>query len=153
MKTILGLYQQRIDELLFQAIRSNNDEKAFCDIVYQVADLDASLSVDVDKILTMNLGITQKDRKPQLSSQYYMKSFYYKREGIVEKPKAEKMKKFDESTLNSDLYELSNETTTSGFNEMSQSIREAQKLNEQAQTIEENKWGKEDEGWSVDDDW
>ena len=53
------------------------------------------------------------------------------------------MKKFDESTLNSDLYELSNETTTSGFNEMSQSIREAQKLNEQAQTIEENKFGKE----------
>ena len=36
---------------------------------------------------------------------------------------------------------------------MSQSIREAQKLNEQAQTIEENKWGKENEGWSVDDDW
>ena len=63
------------------------------------------------------------------------------------------MKKFDESTLNSDLYELSNETTTSGFNEMSQSIREAQKLDEQAQTIEENKWGKENEGWSVDDDW
>lgn len=55
------------------------------------------------------------------------------------------MKKFDESTLNSDLYELSNETTTSGFNEMSQSIREAQKLNEQAQTIEENKFGKENE--------
>lgn len=82
-----------------------------------------------------------------------MKSFYYKREGIIEKTKAEKMKKFDESTLNSDLYELSNETTTSGFNEMSQSIREAQKLNEQAQTIEENKWGKENEGWSVDDDW
>ena len=55
MKTILGLYQQIIDELLLQAIRSNNDEKDFCDIVYQVADLDASLSVDVDKILTMNL--------------------------------------------------------------------------------------------------
>ena len=70
MKTILGLYQQIIDELLLQAIRSNNDEKDFCDIVYQVADLDASLSVDVDKILTMNLGITQKDRKPQLSSQH-----------------------------------------------------------------------------------
>lgn len=115
--------------------------------------MDTSLSVDVDKILTMNLGITQKDRKPQLSSQYYMKSFYCKREGIVEKPKTEEKEKFDESTLNSDLYELSNETTISGFNEMSQSIKEAQKLNEQAQTIEESKWGKEDEGWDVDDDW
>lgn len=153
MKTILGLYQQIIDELLLQAIRSNNDEKDFCDIVYQIADLNTFLYVDVDKILTMNLGITQKDRKPQLSSQYYMKSFYYKREGIVEKPKTKKKKKFDESMLNSDLYELSNETTISGFNEMSQSIREVQKLNEQAQTIEENKWGKEDEEWGIDDDW
>lgn len=152
MKIILGLYQQIIDELLLQAIRSNNDEKDFCDIVYQVADLDTSLSVDVDKILTMNLGITQKDRKPQLSSQYYMKSFYCKREGIVEKPKTEEKEKFDESTFNSDLYELSNETTISGFTEMSQSIKKAQKLNEQAQTTEESKWGKEDEGWDVDDD-
>ena len=148
MKIILGLYQQIIDELLIQSVRSSNDEKDFCDIVYQVADLDSSLSVDIDKILTMNLGITQKDRKPQLCSQYYMKSFYYKREGIIEKPKSEKKEKFDESTLNSDLQELSGEATISGFNEMSKSIRD-----EQAQTIEDTRWGKDDDGWGVDDDW
>ena len=153
MKTILGLYQQIINELLLQAIRSNNDEKDFCDIVYQVADLDDSLSVDVDKILTMNLGITQKDRKPQLSSQYYMKSFYCKREGIVEKPKNERKKKFDESTLKSDLYELYNETTTSGFNKMSQNIRDTQKLNEQEQLLEDTGWGKDNEEWGIGDDW
>lgn len=147
-----ALYQHIIDELLIQAIRSNNDEKDFCDIVYQVADLDSSLSVNVDKILKMNLGITQNDRKPQLSSKYYMKSFYYKKEGIIE-PKDEKKKKFDTNTLSNDLQELSGETTISRFNDMSKNIRDAQKLVEQEQTNENSIWGKDDEGWGVDDDW
>lgn len=59
-----------------------------------------------------------------------------------------KKEKFDESTLNSDLQELSGEATISGFNEMSKSIRD-----EQAQTIEDTRWGKDDDGWGVDDDW
>lgn len=32
----VDIYQQVIDELLVQAVRSNNDKKDFCDIVYQV---------------------------------------------------------------------------------------------------------------------
>jgi len=155
MKIILGLYQQIIDELLIQATRSSNDEKDFCDIVYQVADLDSSLSVDVDKILEMKLGITQKDKNPIYSykiSKDNMKSFYYKREGITE-PKDEKRKKFDTSTLSDDLQELSSETAISGFNDMSQNIKVAQRLAKQEQTMEDSIWGKDDEGWGVDDDW
>ena len=147
-----ALYQQLIDELLIQAVRSNNDEKDFCDIIYQVADLNPSLSVDVDKILKMNLGITQKDKKPQLSSKDYMKSFYYKKEGIIE-PKDEKKKKFDTNSLANDLQELSGEVTISGFNEMSQNIRDVQNIVEQEQIMEDSIWGKDDEGWGVDDDW
>lgn len=148
----VDIYQQVIDELLVQAVRSNNDEKDFCEIVYQVAGIDPSLSVDVDKVLKMHLGITQKDRKPQLCSKYYLKSFYYKREGIIE-PKEEKKKKFNSSTLGDDLQELSSETAISGFNDMSQNIKDAQRLVEQEQAKEDSIWGKEDEGWGVDDDW
>jgi hypothetical protein len=148
----MQLYQQIIDELLIQAVRSNNDEKDFCEIIYKVADLDSSLSVDVDKILKKQLGITQKDRKPQLSSVHYMKSFYYKREGIIE-PKDEKKKKFDANALEYDLHELSSETAISGFNDMSQNIKDAQRIAEQEQTMEDSIWGKDDEGWGVDDDW
>ena len=97
------------------------------------------------------LGITQKDRKPQLCSKYYLKSFYYKREGIIE-PIDEK-KKFNESTLGDELKELSSEATLSGFNDMSQNIKEAQILVEQEKTMENTTLGKENEGWSVDDDW
>lgn len=147
-----AIYQQVIDELLTQAVRSNNNEKDFCDIVYQVADLDSSLTVDIDKVLKMHLGITQKDRKPQLCSKYYLKSFYYKHEGIIE-PIDERKKKFNSSTLGDDLQELSSETAISGFNDMSQNIKDAQRLAEQEQAIEDNTWGKEDEGWGVDDDW
>ena len=146
----IAIYQQVIDELLIQAVRSKNNEKDFCDIIYQIADLDPSLTVDVDKVLKMHLGITQKDRKPQLCSKYYLKSFYYKREGIIE-PKDEK-KKFNESTLGDDLQELSSETTISGFNEMSKNLRNAQRLAEQEKVKEDDIWGKEDEGWGVDDD-
>ena len=146
-----AIYQQVIDELLFQAVRSNNNEKDFCDIVYQVADLDPSLTVDIDKTLKKYLGITQKDRKPQLCSKYYLKSFYYKREGIIE-PIDEK-KKFNESILGDELKELSSEATLSGFNDMSQNIKETQILVEQEKTMENTTLGKENEGWSVDDDW
>lgn len=151
-KNSTTIYQQVIDELLVQAVRSNNDEKDFCDIVYQVADLDSSLTVDVDKVLKMHLGITQKDRRPQLCSKHYLKSFYYKREGIIE-PIDEKKKKFNSSTLGDDLQELSSETDISGFNDMSQNIKDAQRLAEQEQAMEDSTWGKEDEGWGVDDDW
>lgn len=148
-KSSAAIYQQVIDELLIQAIRSSNNEKDFCDIVYQVADLDPSLSVDVNKVLKMHLGITQKDRKPQLCSKYYLKSFYYKREGIIE-PKDEK---FNASTLDDDLQKLSSETAISGFYDMSQNIKDAQRLAKQEQTKEDDIWKKENEGWSVDDDW
>ncbi len=151
-KNSVAIYQQIIDELLVQAVRSYNDEKDFCDIVYQVAGLDPSLSVDVDKVLKMYLGITQKDRKPQLCSKYYLKSFYYKREGIIE-PKEEKKKKFNSSTLGDDLQKLSSETAISGFNDMSQNIKDVQRLAKQEQAKEDGIWGNEDEGWSVDDDW
>lgn len=68
-------------------------------------------------------------------------------------PKDEKKKKFDTNTLSNDLQELSGETTISGFNDMSKNIRDAQKLVEQEQTKENSIWGKDDEGWGVDDDW
>lgn len=151
-KNRTAIYQQIIDELLVQAIRSNNNEKDFCDIVYQVANLDSSLTVDIDKILKMHLGITQKDRKPQLCSKYYLKSFYYKREGIIE-PIDEKKKKFNANTLDTTLQELSSETTISEFNEMSQILKDAQKLAEQEQTTENGNLNEENKGWSVDDDW
>lgn len=147
-----AVYQQVIDELLTQAVRSYNDEKDFCDIVYQVADLDPSLSVDIDKALKMKLGITQKDRKPDLSSKYYMKSFYCRREGIIE-PKDEKNGKLGTGTLATDLQELASETSISGFNDMSQSIKDAQKLAKQEQKTEEKVAGEEDEEWSFGDGW
>ena len=155
-----AIYQQIIDELLIQAIRSTKDEKDFCDIVYQIANLDSSLTVDIDKILKMHLGITQKDKKPQLCSKNYLKSFYYKREGIIE-PKDEK-KKFDESTVETELQELSSETLISGFNDMSQNLKATKKmLAEQEQTkgddvwgeaIDDDVWGDVGGGTEVDDD-
>lgn len=57
------------------------------------------------------------------------------------------------STLGDDLQELSGETAISGFNNMSQNIKDAQRLAEQEQAKEDSVWGKEDEGWGVDDDW
>ena len=59
---------------------------------------------------------------------------------------------FEEGSLDSELQQLSSETTMSGFNEMSQNIRHAQRLNEQEQTLEDTKVYKEDEGWDVNDD-
>ena len=39
--------------------------------------------------------------------------------------------KFEESNLQSDLYELSTEATISGFNEMSKNVRDLEKSNKQ----------------------
>jgi len=47
--------------------------------------------------------------------------------------------KFEESTLNSDLYTLSTETTLSNFNEISQNIRNIEKLNEQKHFLEDER--------------
>ena len=61
-------------------------------------------------------------------------------------------KTFEEGSLDSELQQLSSETTMSGFNEMSQNVRHAQRLNEQEQTLGDTKVYKEDEGWDVNDD-
>lgn len=61
-------------------------------------------------------------------------------------------KTFEVESLDSELQQLSSETTMSGFNQMSQNIRHAQRLNEQEQTLGDTKVYKEDEGWDVNDD-
>lgn len=47
--------------------------------------------------------------------------------------------KFEESTLNSDLYRISNEIAISDFNEMSQNIRNIERINEQKHFLEDER--------------
>ncbi len=58
-------------------------------------------------------------------------------------------KTFAEGSLDSELQQLSSETTMSGFNEMSQNVKHSQRLNEQEQSFGDTKVSKEDEGWDV----
>ena len=69
------------------------------------------------------------------------------------KPEQEQKSKktFAESSLKFELQQISSETTMSGFNDMSQNVKNAQKFNEQEQTLGDTKVYKEDEGWDVND--
>lgn len=63
--------------------------------------------------------------------------------------KEAKKEKFSTRTLNDDLQELASETAISGFNYMSQNLKEAQKQIEQKQT--NNLDSKEEKGWDIND--
>lgn len=54
----------------------------------------------------------------------------------IEIHKNKTQQKFEESNLQSDLYELSTEATISGFNEMSKNVRDLEKSNKQEQILE-----------------
>lgn len=75
---------------------------------------------------------------------------------LSEKSKTEQEQKgkeiFEESSLDSELERLCIETTMSGFNEMSQNLKHAQRLNKQEQELEDTKGYRKGEGWDFSDD-
>ena len=115
----------------FQLGRLNHSQSA--ELVSAVIELNTRQAI--------NQGYLQiKDGKVCLSEKAKL--------GQEQKGKA----KFEESTLNSELQQLSSETTMSGFNKMSSNIKSTQKLSEQEQMIDQIENDKADEGWDVDDD-
>lgn len=118
-----------IDELMVQATRSGNQDKDFCDLVYQVASLSPNLSVDMDKYLKRQLGITKNDRQPEKISKYYMKSFFNKRENIVEQHKTPS--KFQVKAMEEQLGAVISDVTMSDYNEASQNIKSIVMENQQ----------------------
>ncbi len=119
------------NEQRFSPSRLNNPQNA--ELISAVIELNTRQAI--------NKGYLQiKDGKVCLSEKAKL--------GQEQKGKA----KFEESTLNSELQELSSETTISGFNEMSSNIRNVQKSNEQEQMRDGVKTDKKDEGWDVDDE-
>lgn len=114
----------------FQLGRLNNSQSA--ELISAVIELNTRQAI--------NKGYLQiKDGKVCLSEKAKL--------GQEQKGKA----KFEESTLNLQLQELSSKTTMSEFNEMSSNIKSVQKSNEQEQMIDGVKTDKKDEGWDVDD--
>lgn len=115
----------------FQVGKLNNSQNA--ELISAVIELNTRQSI--------NKGYLQiKDGKVCLSEKSKL--------GQEQKGK----KTFSEISLDSELQQLSSETTMSGFNEMSQNVKHAQRLNEQEQTLGDTKIYKEDEGWDVNDD-
>ena len=72
--------QNLVDALSKLVIRSPNQEKEFCEIIYGIKEKCPSVKIDLDKHLADYLGITQKSSRPQKVGQYYLKSFHHKRE-------------------------------------------------------------------------
>lgn len=68
---------------------------------------------------------------------------YYRTSGEISEVQISDLKtlgtpthRFQNSTIDSELHELVSETTSTGFNEMSQNVRNMERLNEQSQTID-----------------
>ena len=135
--------QQMIDELTMQTVRSHgNGERAICDMVYNIKDKDESLTVDADGILKRYLGITQKGETPDKISKGFMRSFYFKRENI---PVKEPKKQFSKEVIESGLFEITDNTPSSEFNDSSSAVRR------DVQNEFEDRENTAEEGWTQDD--
>lgn len=142
---LLDVAKQSINSSLENDIYTKiNGEGTQKEIVNEIMDM-----LGEDRV---NETINVYNEKVLLAFEQRRADFIAGLHGIRKDEKAKAKTEFDEGTLNSDLQELFIETTMSGFNEMSQNVKQAQKLNEQEQMVDGVKIDKRGEGWDVDDD-